>query len=265
MNIKLIVKAMNFHALLHVEAARKKAKKYFCLEQEISAMIDMIVNNRNFILDKHTLQVDSSKPALNIYIGSDLGFCGSVNFQVNNLLLADDDSEKIVIGKKLYSTRPNVLLSMSREAFEADYSSVEVHLKRSLQEQCHSAINVIYNHYNNSSSISLNKKQIFPIPFEKQSGYQYDEDFVVEGRVEELLKSLVLSYLNYEVNIAAINSFASENIMRQNATSESLKKIDEWQEEEMRQFRKLEKQKISKKVLDSYMKKKELGGDSLCE
>ena len=26
MNIKLVVKAMNFHALLHVESARRKAK-----------------------------------------------------------------------------------------------------------------------------------------------------------------------------------------------------------------------------------------------
>jgi ATP synthase F1 gamma subunit len=263
MNIKIIVKAMNFHALLHVEAARRKAKKYFFLEQEISRFIDMIVNNRNFILDKHTLQVDSSKPTLNIYIGSDYGFCGGINFHVNNLMLADDDSEKIVIGKKLYTTRPNILLSMTREAFDTDYSGVGEQLKRSIQERRHSAINVIYNHYNNSSSISLHQKQIFPINAEKQGTCQYDEDFVVEGKVEDLLISLVLSYLNYEVNIAVVNSFASENIMRQNATSESLKKIDEWQEEELRELRKLEKQKMLKKVLDSYMKKKGLGGNDL--
>ena len=83
MNIKLVVKAMNFHALLHVESARKKAKKYFYLEQEVSGLIEMIVNNRNFILDKHLLKVKPSKPALNIYIGSDLGFCGSINAQVD--------------------------------------------------------------------------------------------------------------------------------------------------------------------------------------
>ncbi len=263
MNIKLIVKAMNFHALLHVEAARKKAQKYFRMEQEISEMIDMIINNRNFILDKHTLKVNPSKPALNIYIGSDYGFCGGINSQVNGLMLEDDASEKIVIGKKLSTTRPKVLLRMTREVFDTDYSGVEEQLEHSLLKLRHSAINVIYNHYHNACDIRLCKKPIFPISLEKQRELEYTEDFVVEGKVDELLISLVLSYVNYEVKIAAVNSFASENIMRQNATSESLKKIDEWQEEELRELRKLAKQKTFKKLLDSYLKKKGFGGKRL--
>lgn len=260
MNIKIIVKVMNFHALLHVEAARKKAKKYFWLEQEISGMIDLILNNRNFILDKQTLRVDPTKPALNIYIGSDYGFCGSINSQVNDLLMADNDSEKIVIGKKLYSTCPNTLLCIKREMFDTNYSAVEELLERSIQEMRHSSINIIYNHYHNVCNISLYKKQIFPASFKKTSGREYTEDFVVEDKVDKLLTSLVLFYLNCEVKIAAVNSFASENIMRQNATSESLKKIDEWQVEEQRLIRKEEKQKTLKKVLDSFIKKKSFGG-----
>ena len=81
MNLKLVVKAMNFHALLHVDAARKKAQKYMRLEQEVGELIDLIINNRNFILDKHTLKVDPSRPALNIYIGSDYGFCGELTIR----------------------------------------------------------------------------------------------------------------------------------------------------------------------------------------
>lgn len=263
MNIKLVVKAMNFHALLHVESARKKAKKYFYLEQEVSGLIEMIVNNRNFILDKHLLKVKPSKPALNIYIGSDLGFCGSINAQVDSLLVADDASEKIVIGKKLHANRPNVLLRMTREMFDTNYAAVEEQLERSILELRHSAINVIYNHYYSASDINLYKKQIFPFPIKKQAENQYTEDFVVEGNIQDLLLSLILSYLNYEVKIAAVNSFASENIMRQNATTESLKKIDEWQEEELRELRKFLKQKTFKKVLDGYLKTKGFGGNDL--
>ncbi len=260
MNIKIVVKVMNFHALLRVEAARKKAKKYFWLEQEISGMIDMILNNRNFILDKHTLRPDPSKPALNIYIGSDYGFCGRVNSQVNDLLLVDNDSEKIIIGKKLSRSCPNVLLNIKREMFDTNYSVVEEQLESSIQGLRHSAINIIYNHYQNVSNISLCKKQIFPASFAKKGGSGYTEDFVVEDKVDKLLTNLVLFYINCEVKIAAINSFASENIMRQNATSESMKKIDEWQEEERRLIRKEQKQKNIKKVLDSYIKKRNFGG-----
>ena len=57
--------------------------------------------------------------------------------------------------------------------------------------------------------------------------------------------------------------FASENIMRQNATTECLKKIDEWQEEELRELRKFLKQKTFKKVLDGYLKTKGFGGNDL--
>ena len=52
MKTKIIVKVMNFHSLIRVDSARKKAEKYLLLEKEASNIIDMIVNNRNFILDK---------------------------------------------------------------------------------------------------------------------------------------------------------------------------------------------------------------------
>jgi F0F1-type ATP synthase gamma subunit len=260
MNIKLVVKAMNFHALLHVESARRKAKKYAYLEQEVNGLIEMIVNNRNIILDKHLLKINPKRPALNIYIGSDLGFCGNINAQVDNLLLADDASDKIVIGKKLHTNRPNVLLSMTREMFDTHYALVEEQLEKSIYELRHSSVNVIYNHYYSASDINIIKKQIFPFPIKKLSEDQYTEDFVVEGNIQDLLLSLIVSYINYEVKIAAVNSFASENIMRQNATNESLKKIDEWQEEELRELRKILKQKTFKKVLESYLKTKRFGG-----
>jgi F0F1-type ATP synthase gamma subunit len=263
LNLKLVVKAMNFHALLHVDAARKKAQKYMRLEQEVGELIDLIINNRNFILDKHTLKVDPSRPALNIYIGSDYGFCGGINYQVNHLLLEDDVSEKIVIGKKISFSRPNVLLHMTREDFDKDYSRVEEQLEHSLKELRHSSINIIYNHFYNTSDIKLRKKQVFPVSLEKKSELEYTEDFVVEGKIDDLLVNLVLAYLNYEVKIAAVNSFASENILRQNTTTESLKKIDEWIEEEQREQRKVKKQKMCKKVLDSYVKMKGFGGNRL--
>ncbi len=251
---------MNFHALLHVDAARKKAQKYMYLEQEIGELIDLIINNRNFILDKHTLKVKPSCPALNIYISSDYGFCGGINYQVNQWLLADDSSEKIIIGKKTSHLCSNVLLRMGREDFNKDYFKIEELLEYSLKKLSHSSINIIYNHFFNTTDIKLRKKQIFPVSLEKKRGLGYTEDFVVEGKIDDLLVNLVLAYLNYEVKIAVVNSFASENILRQNTTTESLKKIDEWIEKEEHEQRKMEKQKMCKKVIDNYVKMKRFGG-----
>jgi hypothetical protein len=51
MNVKNIVKVMNFHSLLRVDKSRKSAKKYAYLGDTVADMIDNIVNNRNILLD----------------------------------------------------------------------------------------------------------------------------------------------------------------------------------------------------------------------
>lgn len=261
MNIKIIVKVMNFHSLIRVDSARKKAEKYLQLEKESSDIIDMIVNNRNFILDKKLWEVDPSKPALDIYFGSDYGFCGGINFQVNQCMDREDVSDKIMIGKKLRSGKNGTILKMAREDFIERYSEIEEILSRSIRDRDHSEINLIYNHFNNTSNIELKKKKIYPFNMEAGSKGKYKEDYFVEGDANTILVNLLTSYLNYEVKIAYANSFASENIMRQNSTSESLKKIDEREATEKIETRKARTKKEFGKVIEGYTKKKGLKGD----
>ena len=262
MKIKTTVKVMNFHSLLHIDSARRQTEKYIRMESEVSKIIDLIVNNRNFILDKHVLRVNEFAPELNIYIGSDLSFCGALNSQVNSIMMDDEDADKIIVGRKLRSFgAPNVILRMTKEEFDEQYDLVERELEKSVHGLLHSSINVIYNHYYYAGRISIRKKKIFPVPLTGESS-GYTEDFAVEGDVDRLLRSLVSTYCGYEVKIASINSFASENVMRQNATTESLKKIDEIMAENLRVERKEKRQKAFGKVLEGYVKKSVYGGEN---
>lgn len=261
MNIKIIVKVMNFHSLIRVDVARKMAEKYLQLEKEASDIIDMIMNNRNFIMDKKLWEVDQSKPALNIYFGSDYGFCGNINYQVNQLLEGDSESDKILIGKKIRQNSNNIIMKIAREDFIGQYAQIEQILEKSIRGREHSEINLIYNHFNNTSSIEIRKKKIFPFPMTEGGKGKYKEDYYVEGDANTILVNLVTSYLNYEVKIADVNSFASENIMRQNSTTESLKKIEEREQEAFTELRKLKNQKEFAKVIDTYSKRKSLHKD----
>ena len=263
MKIKAVVKVMNFHSLLHINAARKKAEKYFHLENEVNKLIDLIINNRNFILDKHILKVNPRNPMLNIYIGSDFGFCGAVNSQVNERLQKDERADKIVIGKKLRFKQAAPLLYMTREAFEENSAPVEELLENAVRELKYSEINIIYNHYYDLSRISLTKKKVFPIALVRSVEELYTEDFTVEGNVDDMLKSLLASYVSYEVKIAFVYSFASENIARQNTTTESLKKIDEKMEEKRLLDIKEKKHKAFGKVVESFVKTRGFGGKGL--
>lgn len=274
MNAKIIVKAMNFHSLLRVDKSRREAEKYAAMEREVSSMMDMILNNRNFVLDKRIFKPEKKKPALNIYIGSDYGFCGALNAQTNAQIQLDGtDCEKLIIGKKL-TRRQDVLLRVTQEDFWAKYYEVDEILTRAVKELCYSRINLIYNHYANLTDIKLTRKRIFPLnviedgvtckekpPVTKgKADSAYTADFTVEGDINELLQDLTIAYLNYEVKIAAVNAYASENIMRQNATNESLRRIED---EEAEQFVAQRKEKMNQafaKVIESFIKMKSFGG-----
>jgi F0F1-type ATP synthase gamma subunit len=263
MRIKTIVKVMNFHSLLHVDAARRISERYIRMESEVSKIIDLIVNNRNFILDKLSLKVDDTKPELNVYIGSDYAFCGNMNTVINAAIAEDGEAEKIIIGKKLRRDASGTLMTLTRDGFDAEYGKIEAALADALTNQRHSVISVVYNHYYYSGRIGFRRKKVFPIVLAGEAENFYTEDFTVEGNAEELLLALCAAYVGYEMKIAATNSFASENIMRQNATTESLKKIDEREEEERLLEMKAKKQKSFRRVLDSYVKKSFYGGEAV--
>ncbi|NCB63663.1 MAG: hypothetical protein EOM52_08620 [Clostridia bacterium] len=255
MNLKTIVKVMNFHALLRVDRARREADQYMRLEREVARMLDIIQNNRNFILDKWILAPKDGAPRLRIYFGSDLGFCGAVNASVNSMLDAEPGNNTlIVIGRKIRE-REGVRLHLNRDDFESRYGEIEVCLAEGIRRRLYSGIDICYNHYYNTTRIEPVCKTIFPIVLERDDLETYTEDFAVEGMdINALMENLLVTYLNYEVKIAAVNAFAAENILRRSATNDSLKKIDEMEVETRWEERKTLNEKAARKVIDSYIK-----------
>jgi len=258
MNVKAVVKVMNFHSLLRVDAARHRAEQYEAMKDELEAMMRIVLNNRNLRLDKLVRLPDPKLPVLRIYLGSDLGFCGNVNSAVASVMRKDSDKEKIAIGKKIHKAG-EVSLFLSQEDFNQRSGEVIRYLERAVRERCWSAVEIIYNHYYNMSSVRQETKRIYPLemnPEESRRGIE--ADFLFEGEPERLLENMMISYLIYELHIVGASSFASENIMRQNATSESLKKLDEMEAEELRIARKERKLLAVQKTTDSYIKQKSL-------
>ena len=256
MSIKNVVKVMNFHSLLRVDRSRKTAKVYAYMDDTVSEMIDNIVNNRNIMLDYKFFRVNNRLPVLNIYIGGDMGFCGNLNSSVNRQLREDENDYKIVIGRKIKPSKEDekVLLVMTREEYTEDNSMVLEILRDAFLNKKYSKINMIYNHYYNSSEVEFLKKQLFPMPKHLHSDNDYQEDFAYEGDIEKILTELVLLYFQYELAIAFEVSSAALNITRQNTTTESLKKIDERAEASMMRQLRDNREKEFGKVLDNYTK-----------
>lgn len=254
MNIKTIVKVMNFHALLRVDRARKDAEKYAMLEERVVHMLGLIQNNRNFILDKWVLIPKPGTPRLRIFIGSDLGFCGSVNASVNNGFAKVNPGDIVVsIGRKL---RPEeASLSMNRDEFNERFPELLEIIAEGIRGRGLSGIDLCYNHYHNMSNIEFMERAIFPLEMEKDELETYSEDFAVEGSdVNTLIENLIITYLNYEIKSAVVSAFASENIFRQSATNDSLNKIEEMELEERWERQRIRNEEAARKVIDSYVK-----------
>lgn len=258
MNIKSVVKVMNFHSLLKVDKAKKRAEKYFEYEKGLTNFADVILNNRNLILDKKMLKLDKKQKPLNIYIGNDLGFCGNFNSNINHEIMNDDESEKIVIGKKIITGKQDVLLMIKKDEYLNNTKKIEDIIYDKIINSKISEINLIYNHYYNISKIELVKRKILPLE-EQKSKVEHKEDFAIEGDINEILVNIIAMYLSYEIKVATENSYASENIARQMLTKESLKKIEEIQDEKNIQLRKQKNAKEFKKVIENFIKIKKEG------
>lgn len=258
--VRNIVKVMNFHSLLRVDSARKKAEKYFLLQDEITLMIDQIIYNKNLIVDKKILEPRKKGKKLVIYFGSDRGFCSNYNSQVGEYIAEDTDSDKVLLGTKLIRYDREAMVHISRESFQSKPQQVFDILGNVVMSPEYSEIHVVYNRYASVTDIRVEKRMIYPIDSKKKENVDYYTDFSWEGEVDDILRNLVKLYLRYQVKLCDFNTSAAENILRQNTTSESLKKIDELDEVFTKKVRKEKKVKEFRKVIETHSKSRHQGG-----
>ena len=250
-NIKKVVKVMNFHSLLRVDKAKKKADKFRELETEIEEFMSIILNNQNLNLDHKLLNAKPNGKTINIYMGNDLGFCGNFNSSIKREAINDKTSMKIMVGKKIFLDDENTVLNISKEELYKSFARLEDIIKPLLEKKEINEINVIFIRYININNIHLDKTKLFPIEAVKQKN---TSDFVIEADGNMLFTDLILLYIDCKLQIVESNSWASENIQRENLTNESLRKIDEIEEEKLKVSRKEKKAADFKKQLANYRK-----------
>ena len=261
MKVKSVVKVMNFHSLLRVEKSRRRAEKYLAIQEELERMMKPIVNNRNLQIDKYIKKPNPNNPVLRIYLGSDFGFCGSVNSYVSREMQTSETpgTERIIIGKKIRKGR-EAEVSMLQEEIDERFDEIRSLFRKAVLENRYSAVEVVYNRFYSISQIRPMVYRIYPLELEPDDADQTTGDYFVEGDAARMLSEMIVLYLTASFRIAAASAYASENITRRNVTQESLKKIDELETEQGRMERK-EKNRLSfAKTIDNYTKQAFGGG-----
>ena len=256
-SIKNVVKVMNFHSLLRVDKAKKKAEKYLNVGNEITKILTEILYNKNLVLDKMALVPDSKKPILDIYIANDFGYCGDFNSSVRKAILNNEDNYKIIIGTKIIYKDDKTVLKMEKDLFNEDFIKLQHYIDKALIDMAYREINIYYNHYNTSTDFEFKKVNVFPITFEGE--YYKGVDFTAETDLQKMLKSLVSFYICYQLKMCECISEAAENLNRNQITSMALDKIEEKELEERNAEARKRNEEACFKNVENYKKIIQMG------
>ena len=252
MRIKNVVKVMNFHSLLRVDASKREAEAYRNVGDEITKIIKNIVYNKNLVLDKKVITPDPKMDKLNIYIANDFGFCGNFNSQVARQIKQDKNDYKIIIGKKIIYHDDKTILKIEKDNFYKEFDKIEKAVNDAIDNGTYSEINLYYNHYNSSTSFVFKKLTLFPVEFDGE--YDTKHDFVIETDITSMLHSLLSFYVLYQLRMCECISRAAENVIRNQITSEALDKIEEIETDRANLERKEMKDKLVRKTVENYKK-----------
>ena len=187
-SIKNVVKVMNFHSLLRVDKARKKAEKYLSVGEEITKILTEILYNKNLVLDKQILMPDKTKPILDIYIANDYGYCGDFNSSVRRAIMKNIDNYKIIIGSKIVYKDNKTVLKLEKDLFNQEFTQIRHYIEKSLLDMSYREINIYYNHYYTSTTFEFKKVNVFPLEFKGE--YYSGVDYTAETNLQNMLKFL---------------------------------------------------------------------------
>ena len=259
-SIKNVVKVMNFHSLLRVDKARKKAEKYLSVGNEITKILTEILYNKNLVLDTQVLIPEKDKPILDIYIANDYGYCGDFNSSVRRAILENKNNYKLIIIKKILYKDDKTVLKIEKDLFNEDFIKIQHYIEKSLLDMTYSEINIYYNHYYSSTTFEFKKINVFPIDF---SGEYYEgTDFIAETDLKKMLKSLISFYICYQLKMCECISEAAENLNRNQITSLALDKIEEIEEEERNSERRKINEEACFKNVENFKKILQTAGDN---
>lgn len=259
-SIKNVVKVMNFHSLLRVDKARKRAENYLKVGNEITTILSEILYNKNLVLDKQALIPDKDMPILDIYIANDYGYCGDFNSSVRRAILKNPNNDKIIIGKKILYKDNKTVLKIEKDDFENRFLEIQHYIEKSLIDMSYSEINIYYNHYYSSTTFGFEKVKVFPVEF---SGNYYEgNDFVAETDLQKMLKSLVSFYICYQLKMCECISAAAENLNRNQITRMALDRIEEQEIEERNAMMRKRNEKACFENVENFKKVVQIGDES---
>lgn len=248
--IEKITRAMKLVAIAKLQRSKKelmKKNEYFEVTREVVNKVLSIKDN--IILNRAFKNKLSSKKKLLVLINSDLGFCGSLNNNLNKKFIEIFNKEHDVViafGKKagkflaknkIPPKKQYDLISDSLFISDISIPSAEIHIE--FKNTDYAEIILCYNHFINSITVEPITLSIWPFSDENknllktQNEIKLDEKIPVTFEPDEadIVLNVFPYYLLIAIYSALVNSKVSEYALRRltmsNASDNANSLIDE--------------------------------------
>ena len=243
-NIAKITKAMQMMAASKMKKAQNLALSGRPYAQKIAEMVSTFVAKID--ADKHALlKINEKGKTLIVLISTNKGLCGGFNANLTRSIVKwfkEEDLKNFVfvtMGK-----RGENFLVRNQRTLIADFSDnlpyskhigsvtkyiVDGYIKGEFKE-----VYLVYNNFISALQQDPTNKKILPMSEFNLSGNEADKtkplEFIVEPKIETILDSLLINYLENQVRDAIMESAASEHSARmiamKNATDNALELMD---------------------------------------
>lgn len=262
-NIKKITKAMELVSAIKMKKAQQKAIEGQPYQRVIDTIIKKIVNKIDVSLSPLLNPVESATRQLVIVITSNKGLCGGFNFNIFRFLLDQkvdfSNTDFVAIGKKgsffINKMKGSILADFSGAVPLNNVSAVFDFVLKNYLEGKYKKISLIYNRFISALKTEPVIETLLPFVLTDMNLVdngvkQVTTDYLIEPSPNEIIDSLLRSYLEEKIRFAVIQNEAGEHSSRMIAMKNATDNAEDLTYNLTLLRNRLRQQKITYELLD---------------
>lgn len=259
---KKITKAMQLVAIAKLKGQLSRLNGHNQYLEKLDSIVDKLSLSNNDNLNLPYFKKEEINKRLFIVISSDLGLCGSYNYNiyhvVDDLIKKYPNDDFILLGNKAVSHYANSKINVNKEFEGANLNNVNklaTQLKNycisSYKEDTYQEIHFIYTKYLNSLTFKVEDSLILPIDISVEESKEINEiSPIVQPDKKKIMESLIPLYIESKILTNLLNSSVSEHACRRNAMESASDNASELLEKLTLQYNKARQENITNEIIE---------------
>ena len=269
-NVKKITKSMQLVSAIKMKRAQQAAIEAKPYQEQLEAIINRVMYKKNESISSLLVKPKIEKKFLRIIISANKGLCGSFNIDLLRYLLKNNEKNKtdyIVVGKKaatfVSKIGETILADFSSNQSLNNVSAIFTMVINSFLSGTYSKVSIIYNAFISTLKTETVEHTLLPFSLtselKKESVKHLQNEYIIEPNPEDIIDSLLKSYLEDKIRNSIVQSEAGEHSARMIAMKNATDNANDVIYNLTLLGNKLRQEKITNELLDMITAKESVG------